>query len=196
LIATASSDYKCRIFSAWTKGVDKKGVQAPSSLPAGDLEKFGTPLAEYNCNSWVKDVEFSPSGNLLAFIGHDSSFSVVELGSGKMDTIKLDILPLTKLTFPKEDTVVCVGYDCEPFVFKNSGGWKRDAQGLDHKKETGQKKASVANMWKSMDNKGTTSTENTTLETKHQNTITWIVPTGGDTFTTSGLDGNVVWWKF
>jgi len=195
LVATASSDYKCRIFSAWTKGVDKKGVSAPASLPTGDLEKFGTPLAEYNCNSWVKDVDFSPSGNLLAFIGQDSSFTVVDLGTGNLSTLKLDTLPLTKLIFPKEDSVVAVGFDCEPFLFKNSGGWKKDSS-LDHKKDTGQKKTTVAKMWDSMDKKGTSAPESTSLDTKHQNTITWMVPTGANTFTSSGLDGNVVWWKF
>jgi len=197
LVATASSDYKCRIFSAWTKGLDKKGVSAPASLPAGDLEKFGTPLAEYNCNSWVKDCEFSPSGNLLAFVGQDSSFSIVDLGSGNITSLKLDILPLTKIIFPKEDSVVGVGFNCEPFLFKNAGGWKKDAS-LDKRDNSGAKKSGgVGGIWKDRDNKGTSgAAESTSLDTKHQNTITWIVPTGANDFTTSGLDGNVVWWKF
>jgi len=196
LIATASSDYKCRVFSAWTKGVDKKGTQAPAGLPAEDLEKFGTPLAEYNCNSWVKDCEFSPSGNLLAFIGQDSSFSVADLTqAGKVETLKLDTLPLSKIIFPKEDSVVAVGYNCEPYLFKNAGGWKKDSS-LDQKKDSGQKKTSVAGMWQAMDKKGTSAPPSTSLETKHQNTITWLVATGPGACTSSGLDGNVVWWKY
>jgi len=97
------------------------------------------------------------------------------------------------LIFPNEDTVVAVGFDCEPFVFKNAGGWKKDAS-LDHKKDAGQKKTSVAQQWQSLDKKGTTAVS-TSLDTKHQNTISWIVPITATDFTTSGLDGNVVWWK-
>jgi len=195
LVATASSDYKCRVISAWTKGVDKKGVTAPSSLPSENLEKFGTVLAEYNCNSWVKDVEFSPSGNLLAFVGQDSSFSVADLNSGKLDIIKLECLPLTKLIFPSETQIVSVGYNCEPYLFTNSGGWKKD-KSLDVKQTGQQKGGNIATMWKQMDTKGGTQNVETTLDTKHQNTISWIVQIEAKKFTTSGLDGNIVWWGF
>jgi len=195
LVATGSSDYKCRVISAWTKGVDKKGVKAPNSLPAEELEKFGSILAEYHCNSWVKDVAFSPSGNLLSFVGQDSSFSIAELNSGTVTTVKLEILPLTRIIFPTETQVVAVGYNCEPFLFSNSGGWKKD-KSLDGKQSNQQKGGNIASMWKNMDNKGTNQPVTTSLDTKHQNTITWIVQTGPKNFTTSGLDGNVVWWGF
>ena len=31
---------------------------------------------------WVHDVSFSPSGDKLAWVGHDSSISVVNMGAG------------------------------------------------------------------------------------------------------------------
>ena len=195
LVATSSSDYKCRVISAWTKGVDKKGVSAPGSLPSGELEKFGTILAEYQCNSWVKDCAFSPSGNNLVFVGQDSSFSVVDLQSGNISTLRLGNLPFTRCIFPTEDQVVAVGFDCEPILFKNSGGWKKE-KSLDSKEATSQKKGNIASMWKTMDSKGSNTAVETTLQTKHQNTITWIYEGAKGSFTTSGLDGNVVWWKY
>lgn len=195
LVATASSDYKCRVISAWTKGVDKKGVTAPGSLPSGELEKFGTILAEYQCNSWVKDCAFSPSGNSLVFVGQDSSFSVVDLASGNVSTLRLGTLPFTRCIFPTEDSAIAVGFDCEPILFKNSGGWKKE-KSLDQKETNTQKKGNIASMWKTMDTKGTNQAVETTLQTKHQNTITWIYQQGKGAFTTSGLDGNVVWWKY
>jgi len=112
-----------------------------------------------------------------------------------LDIIKLDCLPLTRLIFPAENQAIGVGYNCEPYLFSNTGGWKKD-KSLDVKSTGQQKGNSISSMWKTMDTKGSSSAIETSLDTKHQNTISWIFKTEAKKFTTSGLDGNVVWWTF
>jgi hypothetical protein len=83
LVATASSDNRARVFSAWTKGVDKRGVVSPVPDPEKKAETFGECLLEWDVGAWVKDVAWSPSGNLLAFIGQDASVSVADVSQGQ-----------------------------------------------------------------------------------------------------------------
>jgi len=64
LIATAGTDFKARVFSAFIKGVDKG---APNT-PFGSKLPFGEPLAEVDCEGWVQSIKWSPSGNLLAWL--------------------------------------------------------------------------------------------------------------------------------
>jgi len=67
LIATASSDFKARVFSAWVKGIDKRGLGCPVPIEnPKKAEKFGECLLDFDCGGWVKDCDWSPSGNLLA----------------------------------------------------------------------------------------------------------------------------------
>lgn len=64
-----------RVFSAYVKEIEEK----PEPTPWGKKMPFGNCLAEFYNGSggWVHSVSFSPSGNKLAWVGHDSSISVV-----------------------------------------------------------------------------------------------------------------------
>ena len=69
VVATACTDFKCRIFSAYLKNVDGKAV----STPWGDNPKFGTLFYEVESPGWVRNVAFSPAGDVLAFCSHNST---------------------------------------------------------------------------------------------------------------------------
>ncbi len=84
LVATASSDNRARVFSAWTKGVDKRGAVCPIPDPEKKAETFGECLLEWDAGAWVKDVAWSPSGNLLAFISQDASVAVADVSQGQV----------------------------------------------------------------------------------------------------------------
>ncbi len=111
LVATASSDGKARVFSAWTKGcvraavhvcvvyiglchslcvccrdfsVDKRGAPCPVPDPEKKAELFGECLLEFECGGFVKDIAWSPSGNLLAFAAQDSSLTVADVTQGQV----------------------------------------------------------------------------------------------------------------
>jgi len=203
LIATASSDFKCRIFSAFIKqGVDKK----PAEPTFGNNLTFGEMLAEFDQSAgWVHACAFSPSGRRLAFVGHDSSFSVADLSNGTSattQTLKLSDLPLVALIWINENNVVAVGHDCNPFHFtaNASGQWAFTAK-VDKKAAGGvQKSSSAMSVFKDKVNLGTSGGENdTVLDTKHQNCITWIAAykaAGANVtqYSTSGLDGKLILW--
>ena len=63
-----------RVFSAYVKEIEDK----PEATCWGKKMTFGACMAEYSNGGggWVHSVSFSPSGNKLAWVGHDSSISV------------------------------------------------------------------------------------------------------------------------
>jgi len=198
LLATASSDYKTRVFAAHIKGVDKGFPENPF----GTTGAFGDVLCEIDSSlGWVQSVRWSPSGNLLAFVGQDSTFHVSNISSGtaSTQTLKLSDLPFRDLEFMNENTIVAVGHDCSPVLFTNSGGHWSLSKFLD---TGGHSTAAPVNdksnnqafkMFQNKVDKGTTSTESTALTTKHQNCITTICKVGGG-YSTTGLDGNLALW--
>jgi actin related protein 2/3 complex subunit 1A/1B len=211
LLATASTDYKARIFSAAIKGVDKK----PEATVWGPVKPFGEPVCEFECNGWVHGLAFAPSGNRLVFTGHDASITFVDPAQGaapQITTLRLSGLPVVDALYLDENKVIGVGYDCAPLLFSSSapGTWAF-VKSLDDPKPAAAGAAPAAGaggqaekfkMFQNMVDKGTTdsSTVATNLETKHQNAITCVnaykrAGAKVSEFTTSGLDGNLVFWK-
>jgi len=197
LLATASSDFKCRIFGAAIKGVDTGSLETPF----GPKAAFGECYAEIDiCMGWVQAVRWSPSGNLLAFVGQDSTLAVSDISSGQPAAatvlVKYNNLPFRDLLFVDETSIVAVGFDCTPVLFQNTGGWKFARQ-VDSGDSTGggaAAKSNAFNAFKAKVDKGEEKTE-TKLGTKHQNCITWIEFVGASNkYSTSGLDGNLVIW--
>jgi len=196
LVATGSSDGYARVFSAWTKGVDKRGTPCPIPDPEKKSENFGDCLLEFDNGSWVKDVAWSPSGNLLAFVAQDSSISVADVTLGQVApaVCKLPSLPLARINFTSEATVIGAGYDCEPYVFQVSSGSVKKVKSLDGQQSGGAQATSNLKMWQNMDKKGEAA-EVEKLKTKHQNAITWLADGGQGQIVSGGLDGNLIWWK-
>jgi actin related protein 2/3 complex subunit 1A/1B len=203
ILATASTDFKARVFSASIREVDKK--QEPN--PWG-TKPFGEPLAEFDCAGWVHAVAFSPSGNRLVYVGHDSTITFAEVSQGTAPAIcvvKLAMLPLADCMFLDETKVVAAGHDCQPYLFSSSAPAKWElVKSLDEKPKAaaGAGGDDRFKKFQNMVDKGTTDAAalQTTVDTKHQNTITCIrcYKRNGPRvleFTTSGLDGAVVWWK-
>lgn len=195
LLATSSTDFKARVFSTFVKGVDTK----PAETPFGAKLPFGELLAEYQSGGWVQSVRWSPSGKRLAFVSHDSTTHFVDAPTNQQD-VRLSGLPLLDLIFTSEDSVIAVGHDCNPYEFKNTGGtWaftRLVDQGAVAKKQGGE---SAMNIFKAKVETGQV-TNATTLNTKHQNTITCIRSLGvvnGATkeYSTTGLDGKLIIWK-
>ena len=193
-IATASSDFRARVISAFIKGHDPKG---------GDVTDNGTVMHEWQVQGWVHDIQFSPSGNQVAFVSHDSSFHVANLASGgELETVKLRDVPVVKLLWITESSIVGVGHDCNPYLFA-SGGGKWEMKGKVDKATTSEAKATggVSAAFAKFQNQASRGQADAdfALPTKHQNLISCIQPytVSGDkvsVFTTSGLDGRMVYW--
>ncbi|CDU23001.1 probable Arp2/3 protein complex subunit sop2 [Sporisorium scitamineum] len=128
LLAAGCADMKARVFSAYIKGVDAK----PPASVWGERLPFGTMCGEFSTPSggWVHGVSFSPSGDVLAFVGHDSSLTVVypsgpEQPPTAVHVIRSPTLPYVTLTFVTENQLVAAGHDCQPVLFQGDAqsGW-------------------------------------------------------------------------
>jgi len=198
-IATGSTDFKARIFSAYIRGVDSKKESEVFSGKA--VGTFGELLAEFDqVQGWVHAVSWSPNGQQLVFTGHDSriAFADVTKDPPAVQTIKLPGLPFTCLMFASDNTVVAGGHECNPQLFVKQGTWKPGAR-LD-KAEVATTAASgdARTRFQSMERTGKESNV-VTLATKHQNSIKKITPYQGSPanwtqVATSGIDGNLVVW--
>lgn len=201
LLATGSSDFKARIFSAFIKGVDGK----PPQTPFGTKLPFGELLSELDAASgWVHAIKWSPSGNRLVFAGHDSciNFADVSAQPASLQRIRLPSLPLRDLLFLSEHSLVGVGEDTNPILFTatDAGEWSYGSE-ID---KAGPAAAGAASMsarkvFASKVDLGTESGTDTKLDTRHQNSVTCLFPVaaaGGlvTDFSSSGLDGNLVVW--
>ncbi|OLL25627.1 Actin-related protein 2/3 complex subunit 1 [Neolecta irregularis DAH-3] len=219
LIAAGSTDMKARVFSGYLKDVDEK----PEPSVWGARLPFNTLCAEYLSagSSWIHSIAFSPSGDTLAFtgniscgiflnIGHDSSVTVVypSTQEGIAPTIfkvKTQFLPFTSLLWTNMDEIVAAGYDCRPVVFKrDQNGWKYHSclDGTSRSSSRAETKTNSAfNMFRDMDTRARSqgSSEDTTLNTVHQNAITLVRAHEGEKdrltkISASGVDGKISIW--
>ncbi|RKP26739.1 actin-like protein ARPC3 [Syncephalis pseudoplumigaleata] len=202
LLAVGGADMRAYVLSAYIKGVDSK----PPPSPWGEKLPFNTICAEYvnPAGGWIHSVAFSPSGDALAFTGHDACITLAYPGTGAVTTIPTDRLPYLSMVWINEHRLVAAGHDCAPAYFEGQGDQWQFVKALDAKEV---KKAantnSAFNMFKQMDSRGITSKNTaegkTELSTLHQNTITMVrafrrSSEGVSEFSTSGVDGRLVVW--
>jgi len=202
LLATGSSDFKARVFSAFIKGVDKK----PPGGPFGNKLPFGELLLELDAASgWVHAIKWAPSGNQLAFAGHDSTINFANVSSQppSIQRLRLHSLPLRDIIFLSEHSLVGVGEDANPVLFTSTdaGDWSYGSE-LDKAAAPAAAAGanSAMNVFKNKVDLGQdTATQDTKLETLHQNCVTVLnaYSSAGGIVTevsTSGLDGNLIVW--
>ncbi|KAL1981199.1 hypothetical protein VTN96DRAFT_3000 [Rasamsonia emersonii] len=204
LLAAGSTDSHARVFSSYIKGVDER----PEPTAWGERLPFNTVCGEFlnDTAGWVHGVSFSPSGNVLAFVSHDSSVTVVypsapEQPPRAMLNISTRLLPFTSLIWNGENEIIAAGHDCEAYRLRgDENGWQLVGS-MEHKKGPGAisaREESALNMFRQMDLRGQTQ-DDTQLNTVHQNTISIIrvyEESGGVVrkYSTSGVDGRVVIW--
>jgi len=208
LLATGSSDMKARTFNAYIKDVDGK---------ATNKLKFGDCLVEYTSKGWVHDVQFSPTGKWLAFIGHDSTVQFVDYASQdqsqadstpvETQIVRHDKLPFYRGLFLSDKAFVAVGYDFAPYAFALDGNkWVCKGSCDEGKKATsaGAGGAGVRSAFLKFQATSTVGAANAEKDdaptTRHHNVITSIQSfkvDGGKVskFTTSGLDGKLLFWN-
>ena len=152
MLATGSSDYKCRIFCAAIKNVD-----------AGAKGKFGELLMEVDiAKNWIHGLSWSPSCKCLAICSHDSCVHFVDVdGVPSVSTkpatqtsklrqvrpcftllwVSLSVqllialfpsaqLPQCACVFLSDDALVSVGFHDKPLLFtrQSDGRWHLDGE--------------------------------------------------------------------
>lgn len=81
------------------------------------------------CKGWVEDVAWSPAGDKLVFVGHDSSVIFVHLAADPSESavqvLRTRGLPFTQVEFATDTAIVAAGHDFNPalFVVDGSGFW-------------------------------------------------------------------------
>ncbi|KAI6854837.1 actin-related protein 2/3 complex, subunit 1 [Hortaea werneckii] len=210
LLAAGSADGHARVLSAFIKGVDER----PEPSAWGERLPFNTVCGEFlnPTAGWVHDVAFSPSGNALAFVAHDSSVTVVypsapEQPPSAIVSVTTQLLPFTSVLWTSEAELVAAGYDCGVYRFAgDQNGWKL-TEALEKDSLSGKTggegggEQSALNMFRSMDLKGRSGVvDDTKLKTVHQNSINTVrsyQEAGGNVskISTSGVDGRVVVWS-
>ncbi|CAD7702493.1 unnamed protein product [Ostreobium quekettii] len=121
ILATTSTDRRCRLFNALIQGVegDSGHCEAAESTLFGDL------LMTIECKWWPHAVAFSPRGARLAVATHGSTIVIVDgldaqepngLANKDILEVKLRGLPLRSLSFLSESVLVGGGFDGEPVV--------------------------------------------------------------------------------
>ncbi|KAG0556798.1 hypothetical protein M758_11G077200 [Ceratodon purpureus] len=206
LLATTSTDSKCRIFSAFIKGVD---ARKDATTVFGDI-KFGDELIQLDLAcGWAFGAQWSPSGNSLAYVGHDSSIHfVTDVGpTPRARSLSLRHLPLRDVLFLSETRLVAGGFDCNPMLFgsEKTGDWEfisfLDEVKLPEEPKSDTLFAAAKGKFKWL---GSESSEESTLTTTHHSCITMLRPRvplserspdkAITLFSSSGLDGRVVIW--
>ena len=79
-------------------------------------------------NAWINCLSFSPSAEKLCYVTHDCEVNFVDVSKvvGSKDKpnstrIMHNGNPHTFCMFTSEDTVMCIGFDKAPFVYKQKG---------------------------------------------------------------------------
>ena len=93
ILASASTDYRCRVLCAFLDGVDV----SPDAAQFGVLPPFGDQIIDFEVTrSWINDVAWSPSGLQLAFVAHDGLLHVVAFApdASALPIIKVCDVPL------------------------------------------------------------------------------------------------------
>ncbi|KAK6456428.1 WD40-repeat-containing domain protein [Scheffersomyces xylosifermentans] len=213
LLASGSTDGHVRVFSAFIKGLDEK----PEPTPWGSKLPFQTLCGDFinETGAWIHDVAFSPDGNSLAFVSHDSSVGIIYpdgegLPPRSIINVKTNYLPFKTLVYLTNNKIVVGGHNCNLIVFEgDENDWKETrviesqkdltketpAAGDDDEEEISSHQA--LNMFKQMDlkgrlNKPSPGGNGKVLSTTHQNTIASIREFSGNQVSTSGIDGKIV----
>jgi len=204
LLAAGSTDFKARVFSAYIKKLDDDSTP-PSSW--GPNYSFGEMFCEYSAGGWVHDIGFSPDGEYIAFVSHDSTLSVSSAPQAPLPldvSLKTASLPFTSLLWITAKSIIAAGHDANPTLFSLDGSILKLIERLDLGKakdpNAGQKDQSALKMFKQIDSRGQESDEdNQGLKTFHQNAISGLSPYNGKRgeitkFSSVGMDGKLIIW--
>ena len=167
--------------------------------------QFGQSLCEFDSSKgWIESCRFSPSGMRFAFTGHDST---VHFGS--FDGVKTTVqsinrrqLPLRTIAFLTDTVVIAAGYDCVPVLYEYNGKEWTEKGAIDtgaKSKAAPKKQASAfGSAFSKFQNAskygGSDKGKDVALPYRHQNMINDIDVYGDSKFTTSSVDGRVLFW--
>jgi actin related protein 2/3 complex subunit 1A/1B len=201
-IVTGATDFKCRIHSAFMASIDPSEDDGFGEVFPKQHE-FGELLYEFDqSRAWVNSVAWSPDGFRIAFAGHGGTMHFVQISEIEtVHTVQTRKLPFVDIQFFNDDTVVCGGFDLNPTIYQAESGendWKLVGVVDEEKKKTVKKneKRAAFSKFQGMATRGEEKKKEGGLayKTIHQNTITAVRYLGNGKFSTSGIDGRLLFW--
>jgi actin related protein 2/3 complex subunit 1A/1B len=202
LLATGSSDFKARVFSAYIKGVDKAPPAASGSGAfGGKVGPFGELLAELDqCQGWVHAVAWHPAGNLLAFAGHDARLALADCAAAPpaVSVLRAPSLPYLGLLWTSASQLLAVGHEPNPQLYALQGNRLALGAKLDKPEEKKAAAADAKAIFQAREKTGQDARDQS-LGTKHQNSIKTVTAFEGaagacSQVATSGIDGKLIIW--
>ncbi|KRT83915.1 WD40 domain-containing protein [Oryctes borbonicus] len=201
LLVAGSADFKVRVFSAYIKDIEK----TPEATPWGTKMPLGQLMVEFvnsSCGGgWIHDVVFSPDGNKVCWVSHDSTINIADATKGNtVIKLRTEFLPFLCCVWLTSNSLVVAGHSCIPILYSLTPEGQLVFVG---KLDTSQKKQSgglsAMNIFQSLDKRSTSEVNDTKLDSVHQNAITNICQYTGEkghlkSFSTSGMDGLLVIW--
>lgn len=132
VIASASCDGKVIISSAYDPELDKDGAGPFASVTL----EYGEVIFKYQTSAWNNTLDFSQSGQTLAFASHDCEMHFVEFSAEsvaagvasqgkekpKSEKVTYNGNPIINGCFANENHYIGCGYDNAPLSFKKEGG--------------------------------------------------------------------------
>lgn len=209
LIAAGSSDFTCRVFSAYIKAKNEDGVavdEKPAATAWGKKMPFAAIMGEFGTSApnggWIHDVSFSASGDELVYVGHDASITVVDAGNEMaMSRFESKDLPYRAVSFVTPNSIIAGGHNYAPVLYTYTDGALAYGGVVDQPPKKAAKAMSAMAKFQTLDRKGTASSDktDTAVNTTHQNAISEICMFEGDKgdckkFSTAGVDGKIVVW--
>ncbi|CAI9585749.1 unnamed protein product [Staurois parvus] len=163
---------------------------------------FGELLFERGkSGGWVHGVCFSPSGQYLAWVDHNSCINVADSTQDKIvSELRTDKLPFLSLLFVNETRLVAAGHDCAPYLFSYSGPENIQlVSRIDAQKQSSKLAVSAMQHFRNLDKKAVQEDDGLDTNTLHQNSISQLLALdreGDDSFSfsSSGMDGSLVIW--
>eukprot|EP01084_Bolivina_argentea_P260340 439626_1 len=206
-IIAGGSDFKCRVFSGYIKGVDTdcKVDDYGGAIDSKAASSFGTLLCEFDTSKgWIESCVFSTNGMRFAFTGHDSTVHFGSFDGGKttIQSIKRKQLPLRCIAFLNDSIAIAAGYDCVPILYEYNGNEFIEKGPLDtgakSKAAPKKQKSAFGSAFSKFNNAsklgGAEKADDAALPYRHQNMINDIIPYSSTQFTTSSVDGRVLFW--
>lgn len=171
LLAVGSCDYRCRIYSAFIKAVDDQ----PRSSNWGSFTGTGELLHEFQSESgWIHDVTFSPLGDNLAWVSHNSIIFAVSAENPSCITMEVtNYLPFRCIIFINESILIAGGHEFSPLIYRydRQRGTIEFLEKLDRQETTSGRK-SIGRLF----DQPSMQTQTPEPLTTHQSMITQFVP--------------------
>lgn len=205
LLACGSTDYKARIFCAYIKDIE----ETAESTAWGDKIQFGQLVAQFvhgtDCGGWVHNVSFSPDGNKLCWVSHDSTVNLAEATKGNVAVkFKTKYLPFLSCKWISNVCIAVAGHDCKLVFYEiNDDGKlveKECSLNLNNPvKLNDEKNLSAMKKFQMWDKQGTENVQIGRLDSEHQKAVTTICvhsknESGVSKISSSGLDGRLIIW--